>query len=93
MTKTPSLSIGRVLREMFKKSFDIEIGGKRQTVIAEEFDDIQNQMGQEKCVVEPRYSDGGVKGNREITVDMQALAAEFGTEHGFTDREKIYRQE
>ncbi|KAL5979862.1 hypothetical protein ACLOJK_038974 [Asimina triloba] len=94
MVKTPSLSIGWVLsQEMSQKSFDIEIGGKRQTVIAEEFDDLQNQMEQEKCGAEPRHPEGGVKGNREITVDMQALAAEFGTEHGFTDRERIYGQE
>ncbi|KAL5979841.1 hypothetical protein ACLOJK_038952 [Asimina triloba] len=77
MVKTPSLSIGWVLsQEMSQKSFDIEIGGKRQTVIAEEFDDLQNQMGQEKCGAEPRHPEAGVKGNREITVDMQALAAE-----------------
>ncbi|XP_058102721.1 probable protein S-acyltransferase 7 isoform X3 [Magnolia sinica] len=84
-----SFSLGRVLSpEIAKTSFDIEMGGKRQAVIAEEFEEIQ--MGLERCGTQPRHSNWGQKGNWEITPDIQALAAEFGMEHGGTDREKIY---
>ncbi|XP_077250173.1 putative protein S-acyltransferase 7 [Tasmannia lanceolata] len=87
---TPSHSLGRVLSpEMAKTSFDVEMGGKRQTVAAEEFEEIQNQIGLERCGTQPRHSNWGQKGNWEITPDIHALASEFGMEHGFSNREKI----
>ncbi|XP_043703413.1 probable protein S-acyltransferase 7 [Telopea speciosissima] len=89
-----SLSMGRVMSpEMPKRSFDIEMGGKRQAVAAEEFEDIQNQIESvaalERCGTQPRHTNWVQKGNWEITPDLHALAAEFGIEHGLTDRVKI----
>ncbi|XP_042498604.1 probable protein S-acyltransferase 7 [Macadamia integrifolia] len=90
-----SLSMGRVMSpEMPKRSFDIEMGGKRQAVAAEEFEDIQNQIESvaalERCGTQPRHTKWVQKGNWEITPDLHALAAEFGIEHGSTDRVKIH---
>eukprot|EP00268_Persea_americana_P007248 TRINITY_DN1266_c0_g4_i1.p1 TRINITY_DN1266_c0_g4~~TRINITY_DN1266_c0_g4_i1.p1 ORF type:complete len:423 (-),score=49.94 TRINITY_DN1266_c0_g4_i1:450-1718(-) len=91
-TFNPSLSMGRVLSpEIAKTSFDVEMGGKRHAVAAEEFEDIQNQFGLERCRPQPEHSDWGEKGNWEITADIQALAAEFGMEHGFKDRDRTHR--
>ncbi|XP_010250452.1 PREDICTED: probable protein S-acyltransferase 7 [Nelumbo nucifera] len=91
----PSLSLGHVMSpEMPKTSFDIEMGGKRQAVVAEEFEDIQSQIGSvaslERCGTQPRHTNVGEKGNWEITPDINALAAEFGTQQGLSDREKIH---
>lgn len=88
----PSMSMGRrvLSPEMAKTSFDIEMGGKRRAVAAEEFEDIQNQIGLERCGTQPPHSDWDSKGNWEITPDIQALAAEFGMQHGYTEREKIH---
>lgn len=88
----PSMSMGRrvLSPEMAKTSFDIEMGGKRRAVAAEEFEDIQNQIGLERCGTQPPHSDWDLKGNWEITPDIQALAAEFGMQHGYTEREKIH---
>ncbi|XP_043726207.1 probable protein S-acyltransferase 7 [Telopea speciosissima] len=90
-----SLSIGHVMSpEMPKRSFDIEMGGKRQAVAAEEFEDIHNQIERvaalERCGTQPRHTSWVQKGNWEITPDLHALSAEFGMEHGLTDREKIH---
>ncbi|KAG9447327.1 hypothetical protein H6P81_013455 [Aristolochia fimbriata] len=88
---TPSHSLGRALSpELAKRSFDLEMGGKRQAVAAEEFEEIQNQMGLERCGTQPRREDWSHKGNwGEITPDIQALAAEFGMDHVSRDREKL----
>ncbi|OAY73627.1 putative protein S-acyltransferase 7, partial [Ananas comosus] len=92
---TSSHSMGRVLSpDMPKRSIDLEMGVKRQTVAAEELEDLQSQFGSasglERCGPEPpRLGLVGQKGNNEITNDIEALAAEFGMEHGFTDRKKI----
>ncbi|XP_068665863.1 probable protein S-acyltransferase 7 isoform X2 [Aristolochia californica] len=85
---TPSHSLGRALSpEIAKRSFDLEMGGKRQAVAAEEFEEIQNQMGLERCGTQPRREDWSHKGNwEEITPDIQALAVE----HGNSNREKFH---
>ncbi|OVA17335.1 zinc finger protein [Macleaya cordata] len=93
-TFTTSLSIGRGTGpEMPKRSFDIEMGGKRQAVAAEEFDDIQNQIESvgslERCETQPRHTNWGHKGNWEITPDIHALAAEFGMDQDLPKRQKI----
>ncbi|KAF9618400.1 hypothetical protein IFM89_001123 [Coptis chinensis] len=79
---------------MPKKSFDMEIGGIRQVVLAEEFDDIHNQIDivaslLERCGTQSRHTHWDHEGSWEITLDIHALAAEFGIERGLTDREKI----
>nr|XP_010910250.1 probable protein S-acyltransferase 7 isoform X1 [Elaeis guineensis] len=90
---TSSRSMGRPLSpDMPKTSLDLEMGGKRQNVAAEELEDLQNQIGSisglERCGTEPPHSSrDGYKG--EITPDLEALAAEFGMQHGFTEREKV----
>ncbi|KAJ4960063.1 hypothetical protein NE237_019973 [Protea cynaroides] len=88
-------SMGRVMSpEMPKRSFDIEMGGKRQAVAAEEFEDIQSQIGSvaalERCGTQPRHTSWVQKGNWEITPDLHALSADFGMEHGLSDRQKIH---
>lgn len=90
-TFDPSLSVQPVLSpDMAKTSFDMEMGGKRQAVAAEEFEDIQNQIGLERCRTQPEHKNCGEKGNWEITPDIQALAAEFEMEHGFANRDKTH---
>ncbi|EHA8590909.1 S-acyltransferase [Cocos nucifera] len=90
---TSSRSMGRPLSpDMPKTSLDPEMGGKRQNVAAEELEDLQNQIGSisglERCGTEPPHSSrGSYKG--EITPDLEALEAEFGMQHGFTERGKI----
>ncbi|MCL7023473.1 hypothetical protein MKW94_004594 [Papaver nudicaule] len=82
-----SLSRGRTTP---KTSIDIETGGKRQAVDAEELDDIQSQIGSitslDRCGTEPRHTNLGQNGDWEITRDIHALAAEFGTHHGVADK-------
>ncbi|KAI3975986.1 hypothetical protein MKX01_016669 [Papaver californicum] len=82
-----SLSRGRTTP---KTSIDIETGGKRQAVNAEELDDIQSQIGSiaslDRCGTEPRHTNLGQNGDWEITRDIHALAAEFGTHQGLTDK-------
>ncbi|RWR73161.1 zinc finger protein [Cinnamomum micranthum f. kanehirae] len=73
-----------------KTSFDIETGGKRQAVSAEEFEDIQNQFGLERCRPQPEHSLWGEKENWEFTPDILALAAEYEMELGFKDRDKTH---
>ncbi|KAL4191919.1 hypothetical protein AMTRI_Chr06g169670 [Amborella trichopoda] len=93
---TTSLSMGapNLSPEIAKSSFDVEMGGgKRHTVDAEEFADIQSQMESvgshlERCGTHPSRTSWGQKGNWEITPDIHALAAEFGGEDRFTDRDK-----
>ncbi|XP_008778432.2 probable protein S-acyltransferase 7 [Phoenix dactylifera] len=92
-TFTSSHSLRRMMSPA-KMSFDLEMGGKRQAVVAEEFEDIQGQLESvrvlERCDTEPLHSNwGSHKGNWEITHDIDALAAEFGIEYEFTDRGKI----
>ncbi|CAD5177972.1 unnamed protein product [Musa acuminata subsp. malaccensis] len=87
---TSSRSLGRVVSpDMPKTSFDLESGGKRHTVAAEELEDIQSQFeigASERCDTQPPHSSWpGDKGNWEITHDIEALAAEFGMEHGYGD--------
>ncbi|KAJ6837505.1 putative protein S-acyltransferase 7 [Iris pallida] len=90
-----SLSRGRAMSpNVSKASFDFDMGAKRQAVAAEEFDDIQSQIesvgGGERCSTQlPHSSWGSRKGSWEITSDIEALAAEFGMEHGYSEREKI----
>ncbi|KAH9698208.1 S-acyltransferase [Citrus sinensis] len=77
--------------EVPKRSFDIEMG-KRQAVAAEDFDDIQSQLGSvgglERSATQPRRTNWDHKANWQNTPDMHMLAAEYGIEHGLTDREK-----
>ncbi|OVA09721.1 zinc finger protein [Macleaya cordata] len=92
---TTSLSRGRITSpEIPKTSFDIEMGGKRQAVDVEDFEDIHSRMESiaslERCGTQPRHTNLGHNGNWEITPDIHALAAEFGTEHSSTDKEKIH---
>lgn len=94
-TFNSSHSLGRIMSPA-KMSFDFEMGVKRQAVVAEEFEDIQSQLGSarvlERCGTEPLHSNwGSHKGSWEITHDIDALAAEYGIENVFTDREKIQR--
>ncbi|XP_059633381.1 probable protein S-acyltransferase 7 [Cornus florida] len=76
--------------EMPKTSFDIEMG-KRRAVDAEEFEDIQSQIesigGLERCGTLPTHTSLNHKGSWEITPDIHMLAAEFGMEHGVSERE------
>ncbi|XP_058092841.1 probable protein S-acyltransferase 7 [Magnolia sinica] len=90
-SSTASLPRGHVLSpEIAKASLTIDMGSKRQAVAADEFEDIQNQIGLERSRSQARHSNWVQKGNWEIMPDMQALPSEFGMEHkGFTDREKI----
>ncbi|WOL02534.1 putative protein S-acyltransferase 7 [Canna indica] len=93
---TSSHSLGRVVSpEMPKTSFDLEAGAKRHTVAAEELEDIQCQFeigASERCDLQPPHRRwAGDKGNWEITNDIEALAAEFGMEHGYGDRGNIQR--
>ena len=80
--------------DMPKPSFDIEMG-KRQAVVAEDFEEIHSQIdsvgGLERCGTQPRHTNQGDKANWEISPDIRMLAAEFGMEHGFKDREKVRR--
>ncbi|XP_072991405.1 probable protein S-acyltransferase 7 [Typha latifolia] len=90
---TTSHNVGRVLSpDMPKRSVDLELGVKRQAVAAEELEDLQSQigssMGLERCGTEPPHL-VGQKENFEITPDIQALSAEFGMEHGFSERRKV----
>ncbi|KAH9658416.1 S-acyltransferase [Citrus sinensis] len=77
--------------EVPKRSFDIEMG-KRQAVAAEDFDDIQSQLGSvgglERSATQPRRTNWDHKANWQNTPDTHMLAAEYGIEHGLTDREK-----
>ncbi|KAL6003550.1 hypothetical protein ACLOJK_023782 [Asimina triloba] len=73
-----------------KASLDIESGGKRQPVAAEEFEDIQNEIGMETSRSQQRHSTWVQKVNWEITPDGPTLPNDLGMEHeGFKEREKI----
>ncbi|XWS68709.1 hypothetical protein CRYUN_Cryun04dG0114800 [Craigia yunnanensis] len=90
-----SVSLARTMNpEMPKTSSDIEMG-KRQAVAAEDFEEIHSQIdsvgGLERCGTQPRHTNQGDKANWEISPDIRMLAAEFGMEHGFKDREKVRR--
>ncbi|XVF44346.1 hypothetical protein PTKIN_Ptkin02bG0113300 [Pterospermum kingtungense] len=90
-----SMSLARTRSpEMPKASFDVGMG-KRQTVAAEDFEEIHNQIdsvgGLERCGTQPRHTNQVDKANWEISPDIRMLAAEFGMEHGFKDREKVRR--
>ena len=91
-----SLSLGRaVCPDTAKGSLDVEMDGKRQAVAEEEFDDIQSQIEsggvlERSGTYPPNSSWGSRKGSWEITPDVDAIASEFGMEHGSTTaREKI----
>lgn len=90
---TSSLSVGRVLTPP-KLSVDLESGMKRQTVGAEEMEDLHSQigssMGLERCGTEPPHFSGR-KGCSEIASDVEAFSEEFGMENRFTERKKIER--
>ncbi|GKU96319.1 hypothetical protein SLEP1_g9569 [Rubroshorea leprosula] len=77
--------------EVPKTSFDTEMG-KRCAVVAEDFEEIQRQIDDvgrlERCATEPRHMHLDEKANWEMTPEMCRFAAEFGMEHGFTDRQK-----
>ncbi|XP_072953746.1 probable protein S-acyltransferase 7 [Typha angustifolia] len=77
--------------DITKISFDLEVGGKREILASEEFDDIQCQIenlsGLERCGTRPqRPSWSSITDSWEITHDFEALSADFGTEPGFTER-------
>lgn len=77
--------------EVPKRSFDIEMG-KRQAVAAEDFEDIQSQLGSvgglERSATQPRHTNWDHKADWQNMPDIHMLAAEYGIEHGLTDREK-----
>ncbi|XWS39395.1 hypothetical protein CRYUN_Cryun18bG0050800 [Craigia yunnanensis] len=90
-----SMSLARTMSpEMPKTTFDIEMG-KRQAVAAEDFEEIHSQIdslgGFERCGAQPKHTNQGDKANWEISPDIRMLAAEFGMEHDFKDREKVRR--
>ncbi|KAF5191279.1 S-acyltransferase [Thalictrum thalictroides] len=87
---TTSLSVGhRLSPELPMTSLDIEMGGKRQSVVAEDLEDMQNQIetvtSLERCGPQPRNANWDHKGlgNWEIMSDIAALSAEFGMENRF----------
>ncbi|KAK9117748.1 hypothetical protein Sjap_016695 [Stephania japonica] len=91
-----SVSMGRIMSpEVPKRSFDVEMGAKRQTVAEEELEDIQNHIDSvagldlERCGTEPRHTNWNHKSNWEITPDLHELAAEFRMQQGITERKKI----
>ncbi|KAL0905421.1 hypothetical protein M5K25_023841 [Dendrobium thyrsiflorum] len=94
-----SLPTRRVMSpDIAKNSFDLEMGGKRQAVGAEEFEDVQSQISSltvlERSGTQTlRASWGSHKGNWEITPDLDALTAEFVMEDGFTETEKYEKSE
>ncbi|KAF9618932.1 hypothetical protein IFM89_002927 [Coptis chinensis] len=92
--RTSSLPMGRAMSpELPKRSFGVEMGGKRKAVGEEELKGIQSQIEGvnrlERCLTEPRHIDWGHKDNCEITRDLHTMDAELqkGTLSG--DREKI----
>ncbi|XP_073013805.1 probable protein S-acyltransferase 7 [Typha latifolia] len=95
-TFNSSHSLGCALSpEGAKRSFDLEMGVKRQAVAAEDFEDIHSQIekmgSMERCETQPPHSSWGNHKERwEITNDIEALAAEFGMQHGYTERQKIH---
>ncbi|MBA0754122.1 hypothetical protein Gogos_020872 [Gossypium gossypioides] len=78
-----------------KKSFDIETG-KRQAVVAEDFEDIHSQIdsvgGLERCGTQPRHIIQCENSNWEISPDISVMSAEFAMEQGFKDREKVCKK-
>lgn len=66
-----SLSIGRVMSpEMPKKSFGVEMSGKRKGVVEEELEDVQNQIEDaNRCGSHHAANWGHNKGKCEITPD------------------------
>lgn len=92
---TSSHSLGRAVSpDVPKTSFGLEVGAKRHTVAAEELQDIQSQFeigASERCDRQPPHATWtGDKRNWEITNDIEALAAEFGMEHGYVSRGNIH---
>ncbi|KAF6134037.1 hypothetical protein GIB67_038328 [Kingdonia uniflora] len=82
-----SLSMGRAMSpEMAKKSCDIELGHKRETVAEEDFQDIQNHIGSvaslERCGKQPIHASRGQKENWEMSPDINVLAADLEIGHG-----------
>ncbi|XP_065854014.1 probable protein S-acyltransferase 6 [Euphorbia lathyris] len=89
-----AVSMGRRLSpEMPKRSFDVEVGGKRQAVADEDFAEIQSHIdsvgGLERCGTQPRRAHWDQKNKWEITPDIHSMASEFELEHGLSGRQKI----
>lgn len=89
-----SVSVGRITSpELPKKSFGVEMGGKRKAVVEEELEDVQNQIEGitrlERCGTQPRHTNWGDKANCEITTDLHCMDLESGNGHRATEREKI----
>ncbi|KAJ0046297.1 hypothetical protein Pint_05570 [Pistacia integerrima] len=78
--------------EVPKRTSNVDMG-KRQAVAAEDFEDIQSQLdsvgGLQRCRTQPRHASWDLRNDWENTSDMQMLAAEFGMEHGISEREKV----
>ncbi|KAE8692764.1 Protein S-acyltransferase 8 [Hibiscus syriacus] len=77
-----------------KRSFDIETG-KRKPVAAEDFEEIRIRInsgsGLERCGTQPRHTIR-VTNPTGISPDITVLAADFVTDYGFKDREKVRRK-
>ncbi|GMJ03337.1 hypothetical protein like AT3G26935 [Hibiscus trionum] len=91
-----SLSLARpMIPEKPKRSFDLEMG-KRQTVVAEDFEEIHNRIdragGLQRCGTEPRHTIQRGKSEWDISADIGVLAADFAMEHSFKNREKVCKR-
>ncbi|XP_039019614.1 probable protein S-acyltransferase 7 [Hibiscus syriacus] len=89
-----SLSFRPMTADRPKRSFDIEMR-KRQTVVAEDFEEISNRNDRvgvlERCGTEPRHTMQSDKSDWDMSPDISVLAADFAMEYSFNDRKSIKR--
>ncbi|XP_020581554.1 probable protein S-acyltransferase 7 [Phalaenopsis equestris] len=83
-----------IIPDNTKNNFDIELGGKRPALGAEEFEDVQSQISTltalERSDTQTLHASwGSHKGNWEIASDIDGLTGEFGMELGFTETENV----
>ncbi|KAE8711796.1 putative protein S-acyltransferase 9 [Hibiscus syriacus] len=87
-----SLSFRPMTADRPKRSFDIEMG-KRQTVVAEDFEEIFNRIDSvgvlERCGTEPRHTMHSDKSDWDMSPELSVLAADFAMEYNFNDRKSI----
>lgn len=88
-----AMSLGRSRSpEVPKRSSNVDMG-KRQAVAAEDLEDIQGQLdsvsGLQRCRTQPMHASWDLRNDWENTSNMQTLAAEFGMEHGVSDRKLV----
>ncbi|KAK8564026.1 hypothetical protein V6N12_036158 [Hibiscus sabdariffa] len=93
---TSSLPLARpIIPEKPKRSFDIEMG-KRKTVVAEDFEELHNQIdrvgGLQRCGTEPRHMMQSYKFDWDMSPDINVLASDFSRGHSFKDREKVCKK-